>query len=193
MPQILATIILSASISNINISVQLGDTPPFALGLNSISLGEWLEPSQPSWLSAPPPTFQPWQQPLFQGPGAKGPQPTSHGAAALWGGRGLSPLPSLPPSLPCLFAHFPLNGQSVSARCALILQADNPREANEARSGSLLSPSPGDTFILLTGALGYGLPPCLFSQNAFETHEGRRGILGSRDAMVCQFPILFYF
>ncbi|KAM6464675.1 bridge-like lipid transfer protein family member 2 isoform 2-T2 [Liasis olivaceus] len=38
MPQILATIILSASISNVSISVQLGDTPPFALGLNSISV-----------------------------------------------------------------------------------------------------------------------------------------------------------
>ncbi|XP_053222317.1 bridge-like lipid transfer protein family member 2 isoform X1 [Podarcis raffonei] len=38
MPQILATIILSASVSNVSVSVQLGDTPPFALGLNSISL-----------------------------------------------------------------------------------------------------------------------------------------------------------
>ncbi|XP_061460928.1 bridge-like lipid transfer protein family member 2 [Rhineura floridana] len=38
MPQILATIILSASVSNVSISVQLGDTPPFALGLNSVSV-----------------------------------------------------------------------------------------------------------------------------------------------------------
>ncbi|KAM3856347.1 bridge-like lipid transfer protein family member 2 isoform 1-T1 [Vipera latastei] len=38
MPQILATIILSASVSNVSLSVQLGDTPPFALGFNSISL-----------------------------------------------------------------------------------------------------------------------------------------------------------
>ncbi|XP_058019903.1 bridge-like lipid transfer protein family member 2 [Ahaetulla prasina] len=38
MPQILATIILSASVSNVNLSVQLGDTPPFALGFNSISV-----------------------------------------------------------------------------------------------------------------------------------------------------------
>ncbi|XP_038614966.1 protein KIAA0100 homolog isoform X2 [Tachyglossus aculeatus] len=37
-PQILAPVILSTSISNVNISVQLGDTPPFALGFNSISL-----------------------------------------------------------------------------------------------------------------------------------------------------------
>uniref|UniRef100_A0A8D2IHG0 KIAA0100 n=1 Tax=Varanus komodoensis TaxID=61221 RepID=A0A8D2IHG0_VARKO len=38
MPQILATIILSVSVSNINVSVQLGDTPPFSLGVNSVSL-----------------------------------------------------------------------------------------------------------------------------------------------------------
>ncbi|XP_026549172.1 protein KIAA0100-like, partial [Notechis scutatus] len=38
MPQILATIILSASVSNVSLSVQLGDTPPFALGFNSISM-----------------------------------------------------------------------------------------------------------------------------------------------------------
>ncbi|XP_070591591.1 bridge-like lipid transfer protein family member 2 [Erythrolamprus reginae] len=38
MPQILATIILSASVSNVNLSVQLGDTPPFALGFNSVSV-----------------------------------------------------------------------------------------------------------------------------------------------------------
>lgn len=38
MPQILATIILSASVSNVSISVQLGNTPPFALGFNSISV-----------------------------------------------------------------------------------------------------------------------------------------------------------
>ncbi|XP_063002776.1 bridge-like lipid transfer protein family member 2 [Elgaria multicarinata webbii] len=38
MPQILATIILSASVSNVSVSVQLGDTPPFALGVNSVSL-----------------------------------------------------------------------------------------------------------------------------------------------------------
>ncbi|ETE56417.1 hypothetical protein L345_17872, partial [Ophiophagus hannah] len=38
MPQILATIILSASVSNVSLSVQLGDTPPFALGFNSISV-----------------------------------------------------------------------------------------------------------------------------------------------------------
>nr|KAF6415994.1 hypothetical protein HJG59_007243 [Molossus molossus] len=37
-PQILAPIIFSTSISNVNISIQLGDTPPFALGFNSISL-----------------------------------------------------------------------------------------------------------------------------------------------------------
>ncbi|ELV12096.1 hypothetical protein TREES_T100003578 [Tupaia chinensis] len=37
-PQILAPIIFSTSISNVNISVQLGNTPPFALGFNSISL-----------------------------------------------------------------------------------------------------------------------------------------------------------
>ncbi|XP_043857335.1 protein KIAA0100 homolog isoform X2 [Dromiciops gliroides] len=37
-PQILAPIILSTSVSNVNVSVQLGDTPPFALGFNSISL-----------------------------------------------------------------------------------------------------------------------------------------------------------
>ncbi|XP_074119806.1 bridge-like lipid transfer protein family member 2 isoform X1 [Sminthopsis crassicaudata] len=37
-PQILAPIILSTSISNVNVSIQLGDTPPFALGFNSISL-----------------------------------------------------------------------------------------------------------------------------------------------------------
>ncbi|KAJ7405898.1 protein KIAA0100 [Pitangus sulphuratus] len=36
-PQIIAPIILSASLSNVNVSVQLGDTPPFALGFNSIS------------------------------------------------------------------------------------------------------------------------------------------------------------
>ncbi|XP_074413101.1 bridge-like lipid transfer protein family member 2 [Zonotrichia albicollis] len=36
-PQILAPIILCASLSNVNVSVQLGDTPPFALGFNSIS------------------------------------------------------------------------------------------------------------------------------------------------------------
>uniref|UniRef100_F6PFS8 Bridge-like lipid transfer protein family member 2 n=1 Tax=Ornithorhynchus anatinus TaxID=9258 RepID=F6PFS8_ORNAN len=42
-PQILAPIILSTSISNVNISVQLGDTPPFALGFNSISLGKTLK------------------------------------------------------------------------------------------------------------------------------------------------------
>uniref|UniRef100_A0A670Z656 Bridge-like lipid transfer protein family member 2 n=1 Tax=Pseudonaja textilis TaxID=8673 RepID=A0A670Z656_PSETE len=35
---ILATIILSASVSNVSLSVQLGDTPPFALGFNSISV-----------------------------------------------------------------------------------------------------------------------------------------------------------
>lgn len=38
-PQIIAPIILSASLSNVNVSVQLGDTPPFALGFNSISAG----------------------------------------------------------------------------------------------------------------------------------------------------------
>ncbi|XP_044528771.1 protein KIAA0100 homolog isoform X1 [Gracilinanus agilis] len=37
-PQILAPIILSTSISNVNVSIQLGDTPPFALGFNSICL-----------------------------------------------------------------------------------------------------------------------------------------------------------
>lgn len=37
-PQILAPINLSTSISNVNISIQLGDTPPFALGFNSVSL-----------------------------------------------------------------------------------------------------------------------------------------------------------
>uniref|UniRef100_A0A2K5XRQ5 Bridge-like lipid transfer protein family member 2 n=1 Tax=Mandrillus leucophaeus TaxID=9568 RepID=A0A2K5XRQ5_MANLE len=37
-PQILAPIIFSTSISNVNISIQLGDTPPFALGFNSVSL-----------------------------------------------------------------------------------------------------------------------------------------------------------
>nr|XP_023411892.1 protein KIAA0100 homolog [Loxodonta africana] len=37
-PQILAPIIFSTSISNVNISIQLGDTPPFALGFNSISV-----------------------------------------------------------------------------------------------------------------------------------------------------------
>ncbi|XP_068945900.1 bridge-like lipid transfer protein family member 2 isoform X2 [Petaurus breviceps papuanus] len=37
-PQILAPIILSTSVSNVNVSIQLGDTPPFALGFNSISL-----------------------------------------------------------------------------------------------------------------------------------------------------------
>ncbi|PKU30493.1 hypothetical protein llap_19203 [Limosa lapponica baueri] len=36
-PQIIAPIILCASLSNVNVSVQLGDTPPFALGFNSIS------------------------------------------------------------------------------------------------------------------------------------------------------------
>ncbi|XP_074977035.1 bridge-like lipid transfer protein family member 2 isoform X3 [Caretta caretta] len=36
-PQILAPIILSASLSNVSISVQLGDTPPFALGFNTVS------------------------------------------------------------------------------------------------------------------------------------------------------------
>ncbi|XP_067422042.1 bridge-like lipid transfer protein family member 2 isoform X1 [Emydura macquarii macquarii] len=36
-PQILAPIIVCASLSNISISVQLGDTPPFALGFNTIS------------------------------------------------------------------------------------------------------------------------------------------------------------
>ncbi|KFP30964.1 UPF0378 protein KIAA0100, partial [Colius striatus] len=36
-PQIIAPIILCASLSNVNVSVQLGDTPPFALGVNSIS------------------------------------------------------------------------------------------------------------------------------------------------------------
>jgi len=39
-PQILAPIIFSTSISNVNVSIQLGDTPPFALGFNSISLGK---------------------------------------------------------------------------------------------------------------------------------------------------------
>lgn len=39
MPQILATIILSASVSNVNISIQLGNTPPFALGFNSVAVG----------------------------------------------------------------------------------------------------------------------------------------------------------
>lgn len=38
-PQILAPVILCASLSNVNVSVQLGDTPPFALGFNSISAG----------------------------------------------------------------------------------------------------------------------------------------------------------
>nr|XP_060612641.1 bridge-like lipid transfer protein family member 2 [Anolis sagrei ordinatus] len=38
MPQILATIILSASVSNVSVSVQLGNTPPFALGFNSVTL-----------------------------------------------------------------------------------------------------------------------------------------------------------
>ncbi|XP_042298610.1 protein KIAA0100 homolog [Sceloporus undulatus] len=38
MPQILATVILSASVSNVSVSVQLGDTPPFALGFNSVTL-----------------------------------------------------------------------------------------------------------------------------------------------------------
>lgn len=38
-PQIIAPIILCASLSNVNVSVQLGDTPPFALGFNSISAG----------------------------------------------------------------------------------------------------------------------------------------------------------
>ncbi|XP_078536235.1 bridge-like lipid transfer protein family member 2 [Lissotriton helveticus] len=37
-PQIIAPIILRTTISNINVSVQLGDTPPFALGFNSLSL-----------------------------------------------------------------------------------------------------------------------------------------------------------
>ncbi|XP_019400878.1 PREDICTED: protein KIAA0100 homolog [Crocodylus porosus] len=36
-PQILAPIVFSASLSNVSISVQLGDTPPFALGFNSIT------------------------------------------------------------------------------------------------------------------------------------------------------------
>lgn len=39
-PQILAPIIFSTSVSNVSISIQLGDTPPFALGFNSISLGK---------------------------------------------------------------------------------------------------------------------------------------------------------
>ncbi|XP_077167893.1 bridge-like lipid transfer protein family member 2 [Paroedura picta] len=38
MPQILATIILSASVSNVNLSVQLGDMLPFALGFHSVSV-----------------------------------------------------------------------------------------------------------------------------------------------------------
>lgn len=43
-PQIIAPVILSASLSNVNVSVQLGDTPPFALGFNSISAGKgWLQ------------------------------------------------------------------------------------------------------------------------------------------------------
>lgn len=37
-PQILAPVIFSTSVSNVSISIQLGDTPPFALGFNSISL-----------------------------------------------------------------------------------------------------------------------------------------------------------
>ncbi|XP_069082287.1 bridge-like lipid transfer protein family member 2 isoform X2 [Pleurodeles waltl] len=37
-PQIIAPIILRTTISSINVSVQLGDTPPFALGFNSLSL-----------------------------------------------------------------------------------------------------------------------------------------------------------
>ncbi|XP_075760621.1 bridge-like lipid transfer protein family member 2 [Pelodiscus sinensis] len=36
-PQILAPIILSASLSNVSLSVQLGDTPPFALGFSAVS------------------------------------------------------------------------------------------------------------------------------------------------------------
>uniref|UniRef100_A0ACB8EDV9 Uncharacterized protein n=1 Tax=Sphaerodactylus townsendi TaxID=933632 RepID=A0ACB8EDV9_9SAUR len=38
MPQILATIILSASISNVSLSVQLGDMLPFAFGFHSVSV-----------------------------------------------------------------------------------------------------------------------------------------------------------
>ncbi|XP_069471435.1 bridge-like lipid transfer protein family member 2 isoform X2 [Ambystoma mexicanum] len=37
-PQILAPIIIRTTISSINVSVQLGDTPPFALGFTSLSL-----------------------------------------------------------------------------------------------------------------------------------------------------------
>lgn len=48
-PQIIAPIILCASLSNVNVSVQLGDTPPFALGFNSISAGTGWQLA-PRWL-----------------------------------------------------------------------------------------------------------------------------------------------
>lgn len=48
-PQIIAPIILCASLSNVNVSVQLGDTPPFALGFNSISAGTGWQLA-PGWL-----------------------------------------------------------------------------------------------------------------------------------------------
>lgn len=48
-PQIIAPIILCASLSNVNVSVQLGDTPPFALGFNSISAGTGCQLA-PGWL-----------------------------------------------------------------------------------------------------------------------------------------------
>lgn len=48
-PQIIAPIILCASLSNVNVSVQLGDTPPFALGFNSVSAGAGWQLA-PAWL-----------------------------------------------------------------------------------------------------------------------------------------------
>lgn len=38
-PHLDAPVMISSSVSNVNVSVQLGDTPPFALGFISVSTG----------------------------------------------------------------------------------------------------------------------------------------------------------
>lgn len=39
LPHLDAPVMISSSVSNVNVSVQLGDTPPFALGFISVSTG----------------------------------------------------------------------------------------------------------------------------------------------------------
>uniref|UniRef100_A0A9R1SDM0 Si:ch211-259g3.4 n=2 Tax=Cyprinus carpio TaxID=7962 RepID=A0A9R1SDM0_CYPCA len=50
-PQLDAPVMISSSVSNVNVSVQLGDTPPFALGFISANSGKYLTVTEKASLS----------------------------------------------------------------------------------------------------------------------------------------------